>query len=225
MHIAHSKGARWTPEAVEWQVEEYRLGCYKLGDTDDFTVYPSIDWQGRVCNLKIQHYDTNPLSPRFCHDDIGQSYWLGKMWLKEGKLTAGQDCQNEEVCFRNDSLFGEHLLPKYPAATVALVESPKNAIFGALGCPDMLWVATGNKHNLKRSTLLPLQGRNVIVIPDRDAIPLWKDTLKGMADIANFVVSDFCEKMAPEGQLNFDIADYLQSQHRHIGEVAVTASE
>ena len=29
----------------------------------------AIDRQGRVCNLKMQHYDTDPASPHFCHSD------------------------------------------------------------------------------------------------------------------------------------------------------------
>ena len=74
----------------------------------------------------------------------------------------------------------------------------------------MTWVATGNKGALKRETLQPLRSRDVIVIPDRDAIQEWKQTLKGMADLANFTVSDFCRQNAPDGQMKYDIADYLQ---------------
>jgi len=57
---------------------------------------------------------------------------------------------------------------------------------------------------------MSLVGRDVVVFPDRDAIPLWTDTLKGMRDLANFIVSDFCRRMAPEGKPKFDIADHLQ---------------
>ena len=190
------------PEAVELQCEEYRIGCYAMNGLDDYTVFPSIDWQGRVCNLKVQHYDTDPASPRFCHNDQN-TYWLGAIWSKEGRLPQGAQ-------FRSDCLFGEHLLPRYPESIVALVESPKNAMFGALAFPQMTWVATGNKGALKRETLQPLRSRDVIVIPDRDAIQEWKQTLKGMADLANFTVSDFCRQNAPDGQMKYDIADYLQ---------------
>jgi len=223
MYMAHSKAAPWTPEAVEWATEEYRIGCYALWNYDDFTVFPNIDYQGRVCNLKVQHYDTNPASPRFGHDSIGQSYMLGSMWLDDGKLKIEEGRKKEDVVFRNDSLFGEHLLARYPNSPVALVESPKNAIFGALVFPEKVWVAAGNKHNLKRSVLLPLQGRNVYVYPDRDAITLWTDKLRGMKDLANFVVSDFCLRHAPEDQLKFDIADYLeqkwQDDMQHVDEM------
>ncbi len=212
MYMAHSKATPWTPQAVEWTMEEYYIGNYALGNYDDFTVFPNIDFQGRVCNLKVQHYDTDPASVRFGHDNIGNSYWLGRKWLEEGMLNIEEGKKEEEVVFRNDSLFGEHLLSIYPNTTVALVESPKNALFGALAYPKMVWVASGNKHNLKRSVLKPLQGRTVYVYPDRDAIPLWSETLSGMKDLANFAVSDFCLRHAPEDQLKFDIADFFQQK-------------
>ena len=191
-------------EAVEWITEEYRLGSYSLMGHDDYTVFPSIDAQGRVCNLKVQHYDTNPTSARFAHNDQ-KTFWLGKMWANEGRLP--KDAQ-----FKSRCLFGEHLLSRYPQCTVVLVESPKNALFGALAYPKLLWVAAGNKTAISPEDLKPLQGRDVIVIPDRDAIGEWQDKTNRMAWLANFSVSDFCERMAPDGQTKFDIADYLQQQ-------------
>jgi len=193
------------PEHVEWLVGEYRLGCYSLNGLDDYTVFPSIDVGGHVCNLKVQHYDTDTDSPRFAHSDR-PAYWLGKMWVKEGRLPAGAQ-------FRSDCLFGEHLLPIHPASTVALVESPKNALFGALAFPQLTWVATGNKGNLKRQSLLPLQGRNVIVVPDCDAVGEWNEKIGQMKDLANFTVSDYCRRVAPKDQPKFDIADCIAELH------------
>ncbi len=191
------------PEAVEWVTEEYRIGCYAMNGADDCTVFPNIDAQGRICNLKVQHYDTDPLSPRYGHSDAGSCFWLGTILARQGVLP--KDAQ-----FRSACLFGEHLLPKYPSLKVALVESPKNAIFGALKFPQLLWVATGNKGALKREVLAPLRGRDVIVIPDADAVEEWTEAIKSMPDIANFTVSDFCRRQAPEDQPKFDIADFIQ---------------
>jgi hypothetical protein len=193
------------PRAVEWLVEEYRLGCYSMNEQDDYTVFPNIDAQGRVCNLKAQHYDSDLDSDRFAHSDQG-TYWLGAIWGREGRLP-------KDAVFRSECLFGEHLLTRYPNTTVALVESPKNALFGSLVFPKLTWVAAGSKNLLKRKALKPLQGRDVIVIPDCDAIDEWTAIIRGMADMANFTVSDFCRRVAPEGQPKFDIADYLQEQN------------
>lgn len=192
------------PEAVEWLAAEYRLGCYPMNGLDDYTVFPNIDLQGRVCNLKVQHYDTNPHSARFAHSDQ-TAYWLGNIWVREGRLQPGAQ-------FKSTCLFGEHLLARYPDSVVVLVESPKNALFGTLAYPQLTWVATGSKSMLKRDVMQPLRGRDVIVIPDCDAIDEWAAAVSSMADLANFTVSDFCRREAPPGQPKFDIADYLQQQ-------------
>ena len=193
---------KFPPEQIEWLTEEYRLGCYVLNEDEEWTVFPCIDGFGRVYNLKIQLYDTYPTSTRFGHS-LENSYWLGGMWRNDGRFP-------EKAVFHSACMFGEHLLTKNPNSRVALVESPKNALFGALFDPSMTWLAVGSKGMLKRDVLQPLQGRDVMVIPDRDAIIEWTDALRGMADIANFTVSDFCLRYAPEGELKFDIADYLQ---------------
>lgn len=198
MHMFH-------PEAVKWMTEEYRIGCCPLYGQDDYTVFPSIDINGQVLNLKVQLYDANPGSPLFGHSIKGHSYWLGKIWVDKGLLP-------KETKYRCDGLFGAHLLNHYTQTPVVLVESPKNAVFGALAFPDMVWVAAGNKSNLKRNVLEPLRGRDVIVIPDCDAINEWTEIINGMADLANFTISDFCQRHAPENQPKFDIADYLQQQ-------------
>lgn len=195
------------PEAVDWVVEEYRIGCYAMKGFDDYTVFPNIDAEGHVYNLKVQHYETNRFSQRFAHSDTDSTRWLGTIWVNEGRLP-------QSARFKADCLFGEHLLPRFPDQIVALVESPKNALYGALAYPQLLWVATGNKSQLKREVLLPLCGRDVIVIPDCDAVADWTATIAEMTDLANFTVSDFCRRMAPPGETKYDIADYLQELHQ-----------
>lgn len=193
------------PEAVIWLAEEYHLGCYAMNGDVEYTVFPSIDAKGHVCNLKVQSYETDPTSSQFAHSHQGSCRWLGSIWVSEGLLP-------KNARFRSECMFGEHLLTRYPDSIVALVESPKNALYGALAWPQIIWVATGNKSMLKRQVLLPLRGRDVIVIPDCDAVEEWTIAIRNMVDLANFTVSDFCQRMAPDGQLKFDIADYLQSQ-------------
>ena len=189
-------------QKVEWIAEEYLIGSYELNGHDNCTVFPNIDYNGQVCNLKVQWYDTDITSPRFAHSQKGLCYWLASMWKNEKRLPR-------TAHYTTKTLFGEHLLPKYPAQTVALVESPKNALVGALEHPEMIWLATGNKNSLKRHHLQPLSGRNIIVIPDRDAISQWKELVATMSDVANFCVSDFCEQVAPVDKPKYDIADYI----------------
>jgi len=191
---------------VEHISDEYKLGSYAYGQYEDDVMFPSIDVNGRIRNIKLQHYDADPMSPDFCHCDKSHIVWLGKNLIKEGVIPEG-------VEFDNNCLFGEHLLPLYPSSTVVLVESPKNALFGAAAFPDKLWLATGNKTMLKRSVLNVLSGREVIVYPDRDAISEWKGLMSNFKDIANFTVSDFCDRVAPPDNAKYDIADYLIDLH------------
>lgn len=199
--LCHCLMEWYRPEAVENVVEEYHLGSYTMYGREDVTVFPNIDMEGRLCNLKVQCYETDKESPRFSHTIKGRSYMLAAIWQRERKLPI-------EGNYKAQCLFGEHLLRKYPAHTVALVESPKNAIVGALEQPQVLWVAVGNKTMLKPKYLKALRSREVIVIPDCDAVEEWKIEIAMMKDIANFTVSDFCKRMAPEGQTKYDIADY-----------------
>lgn len=192
------------PEAVRWITEEYKIGCYSINHLDDYTVFPNINHEGRVCNLKIQHYDTNPESSKFCHSNQ-TPYMLGKIWADSGRL-------QHDAVFNPLCLFGEHLLNKYPTQKVVLVESPKNAIVGALAHMDYLWLATGNKTSLQRNRMLPLQGRDVIVIPDRDAIELWEKNISTMQDVANFTILPFCLQNGTDDDLHYDVADFIINQ-------------
>jgi hypothetical protein len=83
---------------------------------------------------------------------------------------------------------------------------------GALANKDLIWLATGNKTSLQRKNLMALQGRNVIVIPDRDAIDLWKESIAALSDIANFTVSPFCLNTGKADDLHYDVADYIIEQ-------------
>ena len=189
---------------VQHLAEEYRLGCLDTGVHPDSVLFPNIDLQGRVRNVKVQHYGTDPASPNFLKSDKRHCFWIGKQLVKQGLLPADAE-------FDNECLFGEHLLPRYPMTPVILVESPKNALVGAAAFPRFLWVATGNKGMLKRNVLSTLRGRTVLVYPDRDAIEEWEEKLCHMQDIASFRVSHLCEQVAPADQPKYDIADFIIS--------------
>ncbi len=184
---------------VHFIAEEYNLGM--IGDGCDDIIFWNVDAQGNVCNGKVQRYCTDASSSAFFHSDRKVCYWVAKSVAKTLGLPA-------DASFCSSSLFGEHLLPHYPDAVVALVESPKNALIGAAEYPQLVWVAAGNKGNLKHA-IIPLRNRQVIVFPDRDAIADWKSVISQNREFANFHVSDFCERYAPADSPKFDIADYI----------------
>lgn len=189
-------------DIVEVFTQLYMLGNYSwLGNADD-VLFPSIDAQFRIHNIKVQHYDCNPQSAEFFHCDKKHIYWLGDVLKKRGKI-------KEDAVFDNSTLFGEHLLKGNPDMPVALVESPKNAVVGACAFHDLVWVAAGNKGNISRKSLSCLHNRDVIVLPDRDAVDEWKAKILPLKDIASFTFSPFIERQLLECGSKGDIADWV----------------
>lgn len=187
---------RWFPrEVVEGVTNRYVLGCWTDRMFVRGTMFPIIDREGRCHNIKVQEYETNADSPQHGHRK-GGTVWLGKTLAGTG-----------EVVLDNRVLFGEHLLRA--RGVVALVESPKNAVVGACWRPDLTWVAVGNKGMLTRQMLEPLRGRDVLVFPDRDALPDWRDKLSSLQDMANFVLSTYwMDEVGAKG----DIADWIMKE-------------
>lgn len=66
---------------------------------------------------------------------------------------------------------------------------------------------------LKRPLLEVLRSRQVIVIPDRDAIEEWTQKIQQMQDIATFQISSFCQSTAEKDNEKLDIADMILSMH------------
>lgn len=200
---------RFPREVVERVTRMYKLGHDERLLHYEHTWFPSIDQYGRVRNIKVQGYCTNPDVPMFGHSVKGQTCWLGAVLQKRGAT-------DKEGEFDNECLFQPHPQPRPEAGiTYILVESPKNAVVGACWTLaerpdlDLTWVAVGNKGMLKREVLEPLRGRKVIVIPDRDAIDEWKAKFSSMRDIATFTFSSFCNSTEQPDNKKLDIADLM----------------
>jgi len=182
-------------EVVEAVTHNYCLGCYHFRneyvDYPDDVMFPSIDKDLVVHNIKLQHYETNPESEQFFHCNRKHILWMGKMLQDSGDFPA-------DAKFDNSTLFGEHLIPLQPDKIVALVESPKNALIGACAMPDFVWVATGNKTNISRRNMEVLRERKVLVLPDVDAVDDWKRELGKMGAIGTFVFSSLTMKYEKE---------------------------
>ena len=194
-------------EIVNVVTQLYMLGCYRGSDNPDDVLFPSIDSKLRVHNIKVQHYDCNPQSPQFFHCDKKHIFWLADVLKKRGMF-------KEDAIFDNTTLFGEHLLKDNPDMPVALVESPKNAVVGACEFPSLVWVAAGNKGNISRKSLSCLFNRDVLVLPDYDAIDEWKEKISKLTDIAAFTFSPFNENQLLECGAKGDIADWIIMKKR-----------
>ena len=193
------------PMRIDHLAEEYKLGITDYYGYEDDVVFPSIDIDDKIHNLKVQHYETDVTSPNFGHCQRNHVYWLGSTLAKKGILPA-------DSVFDNDCLFGAHLLNKYPQNIVALVESPKNAICGAAAYPEYVWVATGSSGQLKESVINCLKNRQVMVFPDRDATDDWRKKLAEFEYLACFEVFSDWQLIVPDCDKKYDIADYILAQ-------------
>ena len=134
----------------------------------------------------------------------GRIDWIHSMMKRSGTLTPDWEL--------TQCLFGEHLLPKYPGRSVALVESEKTAVICSALMPDYIWLATGGKSQLG-DKLKVLKGRTVTAFPDIDGYDYWRTKLAEVKDI-DIRISNLLEERATPQQreAHIDIADLLISE-------------
>ena len=184
---------------------------YHLGSTRRREViYPQIDTTGQCRTGKIMQYG---LDGHRVKSDMGDHVdWLhARLMRKQGKTTA--DYQLRQC------LFGEHLLPWQPDTTVCVVEGEKTAVICAMEVPQYIWLSCGGCQGLTQARCASLAGRRVMVFPDIDAIPLWRDKLPMLQGICHAVMlSPWAEREGyptPDDRgwescaPKFDIADHI----------------
>ena len=163
----------WTDEQRKRLEQVLWIYCVRHWPKDGRVVFWQIDNEGRPHGAKMMAYHSN-----------------GKRWKKEEdeELSRPRWVHNQEG-FREHldldhhqfvaSLFGMHLMPRYPKANINIVESEKTALFMATMYGELernLWLACGGLEFLKVEALRPLidQGRRVWVWPDKDGVEKWK---------------------------------------------------
>lgn len=111
--------------------------------------------------------------------------------------------------------FGAHLLTQRPKDPVAIVESEKNALAGALLHPEHIWLATLGASGWGKITELRehLHGREVTVFPDCDTpgrqLAQAVAAILTQANITNRVID-----LDPTRFDGYDIADFMtESSH------------
>lgn len=104
-------------------------------------------------------------------------------------------------------LFGEHLLITLPIQIVALVKDELTAAIMSCFPTPYVWLATG-KHDVTPDNLVPLEGKTVIVFPDKYEYDRWKEILHATPNL-QFHISDLMEKSQSDCQ---NIAQMILSQ-------------
>ena len=73
---------------------------------------------------------------------------------------------------RPTCLFGEYLLDSFPTQTVALVKDEMTAAIMSCFPTPYIWLATG-KGKATPTDLLPLEGKSVVVFPNKGEYSKW----------------------------------------------------
>ena len=197
--------------ATAW---EYCVGGWpEPGRFHGAATFWQVDTTGAVRSGKVIQY--NPATGRRVKE--GGTTWVHVL---KGGIPEGYRL---EQC-----LFGEHLLPKYPAAPVAIVEAEKTALVARALVPEVLWLAVGGAGELKLSKVLPLAGREVYLWPDLGAFDTWTAKASELAPLfASITVVDLLESKATDAERarGLDLADYLLSRNGYTSTATVPQPE
>lgn len=173
----------YNPSRVVRTASEYLIGTLRNGST----IFWYMAYDGTVRSGKIMRYQQNGHRDKRKYLPDGNGGWkfsppvdwMHSFLSREGLLNEWSREDIDPDKFKIDwqpqtTLFGEHLLhdPARRHLPVCIVESEKSAIIGDLHNPDYLWLATGGLSFLReeRIAAVQMQGREIILIPDRDAI-------------------------------------------------------
>lgn len=191
------------PELVTATAREYCVGGWpEMGSLHGATVFWQVDRSGEVRAAKVIQYDAE--TGRRVKDT--NTTWVHAL---NGGIPQGYKL---EQC-----LFGEHLLDKYPAARVAIVEAEKTALVARMLIPDVLWLAVGALGELKLAKLMALAGRDVYLWPDLGkGFEEWSAKVPDLEPLfCSLTVMDVLERMATDAERanGLDLADYLLSRN------------
>lgn len=183
-------------ELGEELLQRYYVGTHS--HWDGATVFWQVDELNRIRTGKIMLYNG---AGRRVKEPYNHVHWV--------HVAAGLEGYNLQQC-----LFGQHLLHGN-TKTVYVVESEKTALIAAAYMPQFLWVATGGVGSLTVEKLKPLDGNNIVLMPDLGAIEKWQAVAQQHGNC--MVSTRMAEYAAGEDfHRGLDIADYLLWHIRHL---------
>lgn len=187
----------FAPSDVKRVIDKYYLGRTKFGAV----IFWQIDEKGRIREGKAMQYNVHTGGREKASWATGDSFWIFST-LQARKVLPTPASSTKCV-------FGQHLLRDAHAETnIMIVESEKNAIFGALAFPQYTWLAVGSSQDIgKLEKVKNILGRcrSVVVIPDADALQEWREKVQAL-NLPNVKVSDLCAGHAG----GWDLADYIR---------------
>ncbi len=177
---------RYGTYATQKAVERYLIG------TSGHFIGATIFWQKDI-DLNFRTGKIMSYNPETCKRSKSAINWVHSI----------EKLPNFNL---KQSLFGEHLLNN-ATKPIGVVESEKNAILASIHFPELIWLATGSKHNLTVDKCKVLANYRVTLFPDYGAYEDWNI----MAQILDFRIDNFIEEYAIKNskELGFDISDYI----------------
>lgn len=216
---------------IEPVLEEYRVGATK----DGFALFWQLDESGTArtghCmryypegHPKAGHRVKEGYSTDWIHTKLRRT---GTWSIVDGKKTFTPKFPqySEDVAEMRQTLFGMHLLNKYPGADVHIEESEKTAIIMAIYFGNdnrNIYMACSGKYNLTAERLRPIidQRRIIALHPDRDGREEWKAKMEAL-DYRYAYINDAIIKLRwkPEDGEKADDADVLirEMEERRMG--------
>lgn len=198
------RSLRWD-NAQRARIEEvfnnYLIGTSKGG----LTIFWQADEWAKVRTAKMMLYKQDGHRDK---ESSGNFDWMHSALARIKAI----DLNKAEM---RQTLYGMHLTPIYPTATINIVESEKTAILMAIAYGNndrQIWLATGGMNNLTRPKLQPLieRKRHIMLYPDMDAIDKWKERAKLINYNRLSVADDVMKQMwRPEDGEKADIADII----------------
>ena len=167
-------------------------------------VFPQVDASGNIRQVKELTADTV----------------TGKRDKEKIPLVNGIKLltENEKKGYKLEQcFFGEHLIPDF--AQILIVESEKTALGMTIadlfynGSNGRLWLATGGKSGInmhRPETLVPLIGKQVLLMPDNDAVDEWQRFKFSIAKVVEHVIliDSLASNENAAGKSKYDIWDY-----------------
>ena len=171
----------WTDEQRKRLEQVLWLYCVRHWPKDGRVVFWQIDNEGRPHGAKMMCYNPNGKRVKKEQDEErSRPRWLHN---QEG-FREHLDLDHHQFVA---SLFGMHLMNRYPEATINIVESEKTALFMTTTYGELdknLWLACGGLEFLKLESLQPLidSGRRVWIWPDKDGVEKWRAKVGHLCD-------------------------------------------
>lgn len=165
------------------------------------TSFPFVNSMYECIDCRLQQFNAKTGSSKYPDGN--------RMWNNWALNVMGNKEKRDGWC-----LFGEHLLSQFPLKDVCIVESEKTAIICTLAYPNKLWLATSGLGKLTIERCAPLQGRKLILYPDRDGTAAWQSKADELTAHGFSVSLDKTVANTP-GEPKDDIADIIVRRILH----------